>query len=109
MTIKDAPGYLRAVTFSGHISNDNTEQVETLVMQEIEAGFSHVVIDLSDVDYISSGGLKMLVSLWKRAHDVKGDIVLAGLQPPVREVFTLIGFDLVFTIFDSVEVARTGR
>ena len=74
-------------------------------MKELDAGHAHLVIDLSDANYVSSTGLKMLVSLWKRVHDANGDMVLAGLQPPVREVFNLIGFDLVFTIFDSVDDA----
>ena len=106
LAIKDAPGHLRTVTLTEVIAEDNTEQVESLLMQELAGGAVHLVVDLSQVDHISSSGLKMLVSVWKRAHELKGTVVLAGLQPPIREVFTLIGFDLVFTIFDSVADAQ---
>ena len=109
MSTEDIIGHRRAVTVTGGIDKDGSVQIEALVMKELDAGYVNLVIDLSDADYVSSSGLKMLVSLWKRAHDAKGDMVLAGLQPSVREVFTLIGFDLVFTIFDSVDDAFTPR
>ena len=105
MAAKDITSYRQAITVTGGIDEAQSAQVRLLVMKELDAGHAHLVIDLSDVNFVSSTGLKMLVSLWKRAHDANGDMVLAGLQPPVREVFNLIGFDLVFTIFDSVDDA----
>jgi anti-sigma B factor antagonist len=104
VTIEDLTNHRRAViTVTGGITKERHAQIEALIMKELDAGHTHLVFDLSDVDYISSSSLKMLVSLWKRIHDASGDMILAGLQPPVREVFALIGFDLVFTIFDSVD------
>jgi anti-anti-sigma factor len=59
-----------------------------------------------DVEFISSAGLKMLVSMWQRIRDQKGDLALAALKPRVREVLQLIGLDLVFTISETLDQAE---
>lgn len=79
--------------------------VEATVERQLHAGCKYLVLDLSDVSYVSSMGLKLLVSLWQRAREAKGDIVLAALQPRVREVLQIIGLDLVFTLYDTSELA----
>ncbi len=48
----------------------------------------------------------MLVSVWQRVRDQKGDLALAALSPRVREVLEMIGLDLVFTIAENPDQAR---
>jgi anti-anti-sigma factor len=62
-------------------------------------------MDMSGVDLISSRGLRMLVAMWKRARDLHGDIVIVALRPHLEEVMCLIGFDLVFSIYATVDDA----
>jgi anti-anti-sigma factor len=47
----------------------------------------------------------MLVSVWQRVRDQKGDLALASLKPRVHEVLEMIGLDLVFTISDTPDQA----
>ncbi len=61
---------------------------------------------MAEVEYISSAGLKMLVSFWQRVRDQKGDLALASLQPRVREVLEMIGLDLVFSISETPDQAN---
>lgn len=90
---------------SGRLDIPVSRRLEAVVVKELEGGHKNLILDMSKIDYIASGGLKILVSLWKRTRDQRGDLILAGLTPPVREVFMLIGFDLVFTVFRSVDEA----
>jgi anti-sigma B factor antagonist len=53
------------------------------------------------VDYISSSGIKVLVSAWRLSRQHAGDVILTDLQPRIREVFEMIGFDMMFHIYDS--------
>jgi anti-anti-sigma factor len=46
----------------------------------------HVVVDLSAVAYLGSGGFRPLLSLRKRLQERNGDMLLCGLTPDVREV-----------------------
>ena len=105
VVVENVPERLQTVMFAGRIDKTTSADLERLLVGKFEAGHHLIVLDMSDVEYISSSGLKMLVSMWKRAHDLKGDLILAGLRPPVREVINLIGFDLVFKIYDSLDEA----
>jgi anti-anti-sigma factor len=98
-------GKFNVVTPAGQIDSAITDQMARLLAASIDAGHKHLVLDMTRVDYISGKGLKMLVAAWKRAQDVHGDLVLAGLQPGMREVFSTLGFDLIFTIYDTLDEA----
>lgn len=107
VTVTATTGKFNVVAPVGQIDSAITDQLARLLAESIEAGRKHLVLDMSRVDYISGKGLKMLVAAWKRAHDAKGDLVLAGLQPGMREVFSSLGFDLIFTIYDTLDEATT--
>ena len=107
VTVTATTGKLNVFVPAGQIDSVITDQLARLLAESIDAGRKHLVLDMSRVDYISGKGLKMLVAAWKRAHDAKGDLVLAGLQPGMREVFKSLGFDLIFTIYDTLDDATT--
>ena len=56
------------------------------------------VVDFSELSYISSAGLGLLFATQKRLVDNGGALTLAKLNPHIREVFRIAGFDNVFTI-----------
>lgn len=58
-----------------------------------------LVLDFSQVSYISSIGLRALMVAIKQVKPRGGRMVLAGLTPLVLEVFTISRFDLLFEIF----------
>jgi anti-anti-sigma factor len=74
-----------------------------------KAGNDRVVVDLSGVDYISSAGLRVMLTLAKRVRDRKGALALTGLEDAVRQVFELAGFLPLFRIEATRDaaVART--
>jgi serine/threonine-protein kinase RsbW len=108
VTVTLTAGKLDVIAPSGQIDSANSDQLERLLGESIAAGHKHLVLDMTHVDYISGKGLKMLVGAWTRAHDAKGDLVLAGLQPGLQEVFRSLGFDLIFTIYDSLDDVTAG-
>lgn len=59
---------------------------------------THVVLDLAGVDYISSAGLRVLLSLAKRLKAGGGTLVLCRLTPPVADVLEVSGLMGVFTV-----------
>lgn len=105
MTVRDVTETLKVVTLAGRIDPVVSDQLEQLFLGHLKKGHYHLILDMRQVEYISSSGLKMLVSVWKRARDAKGDLVLAEMPPGVLEILKLIGFDLVFTIFESLDAA----
>jgi anti-sigma B factor antagonist len=57
-----------------------------------------VVIDCSELEYISSAGLGVLVQTFKRLNDTGSGLRLVRLTPRVRNVFTLSGLDRIIPV-----------
>lgn len=72
---------------------------------QIKTGESDFILDLSRLDYISSAGLRSILSTSKRLKENKGTITLCGLHGGVREVFDMSGFSSIFIIYESFENA----
>lgn len=91
---------------SGRIDADTAPSLEKQLNKVLSKGQYHVVVDLGQVDYISSAGLRVLVSALKKCRRYnRGDVRLAGLSARIKEAFQLVGFDKLFQIFGSVEDA----
>jgi anti-sigma B factor antagonist len=73
----------------------------------IGEGATHLILDLSDVPYISSAGLRVLSIALKtvRDSDIGGDLYLAALSKTVAHAFRISGFDQVFPIYETVPEA----
>jgi anti-sigma B factor antagonist len=62
------------------------------------AGRVHLVLDLSDIDFIDSTGLGALIGIRRRAHALQGSLVLVCPPDAVMRVFTIVGLEKVFDI-----------
>jgi len=59
------------------------------------------LVDFSQLDFISSSGLRVLLLVAKQLKCVHGKIILCGLHKNVKEVFDIAGFSQLFKIFPS--------
>jgi anti-anti-sigma factor len=75
----------------------------------IRKGHVNLILDLTDVPYISSAGLRVLSIALKSVRDTDrgGDICLASLSQTVAHAFRISGFNQVFNIYDTVPEAVT--
>ena len=64
-----------------------------------------LLIDLARLEYISSAGLRAILSLTKKTKAAKGSLALCNVTGLVREVIELSGFDSFLPIFDDVAAA----
>ena len=64
-----------------------------------------VVLDLAGLDYISSGGISILIRLAHHLRQDGGDLHLAAPQPFVRKVFDIVSFDAILRIFADLQEA----
>jgi len=64
-----------------------------------------VVINMEDVNFVDSAGLAALVRGMKRSRELGGNLVIYGVQQPVRIIFELTRLDKAIDIFDSEENA----
>src|ERR671918_2529518 len=92
------------VMVSGEMDAGNSTQLGEELDHLLAEGSRKLVIDLGKVGFMNSSGLATLVRYYKLARSNCGDISLAALQPPVRQVFQLSRLDRVFDL--QPDVAR---
>ena len=78
-------------------------RVDTVTAPELEAGLRfgdarHVVIDIAKVPYMSSAGLRILLTAHKTMLGKGGELQIANVQSAVREVFDITGFSDILNI-----------
>lgn len=88
------------IEVSGRIDSMNANQLGEALNREIDAGHRHMVLDLAGVDYMSSAGLREIVSALKKVRGL-GDLRLAQPSTRVREVLEMAGLDTIFQIYPT--------
>jgi anti-sigma B factor antagonist len=91
---------------NGRLDQGLNPKLEETLNELLDNGHCHLVVDLTQATYINSGGLRCLVSAWRRAKAGEGSLVLCGLNERLREIFSMVGFDKVFDIHDDCAAAR---
>ena len=102
------PGGIWLISVSGRLDQNQTIELELALQELVDEGHINLLIDLSEVSYINSGGLRCLVTLWRQTRQHGGNLTLCGLNTRLTEVFAIVGFEKVFDIFDDCLNARTG-
>ena len=96
----------RIFELSGRLDAVSTQQSIVGVYQAIAEGERQILLDLADVSFLSSSGMRALLLVRKELLTHKGgELRLCALQPQVREVFELTGFTRVFSIHQTREDA----
>ncbi len=88
----------------GRLDTDSASDFELALQDLLAAGAQHFVVDLGEINYVSSAGLRVLLMLAKRVEG-KGSLRLADLNPQVKQVFDVAGFTKLFSIFPSASAA----
>lgn len=96
---------ITTVGLKGRLDAATSKTAEERLLQLIEAGERHMIMDLAQLDYISSVGLRVLILVAKRLKQVEGRMVVCSLQEPVRHVFDIAGFTTLFPLYDSRDQA----
>jgi len=86
---------------------DKIEQACIRDLTERPARFA--AIDLSQVNYMVTRGIGMLVGLLKRQRESGGTLVLCGMDPNVRRTFRIARLDRLFEIFPTIDALVAAR
>ena len=78
------------------IDLDTAEQFRSELKKVTEQKIMDIVIDMSQLDYIDSSGLGILIGTLKRLKTQNKDIYLNSLKDNVKKVFTITGLDKIF-------------
>lgn len=90
---------------TGRLDASTVSILERALLRGFAAGNKTIVLDLAEVTYISSSGLRVLLTARREARERGGDIALCALSSNVKDVMDMVGFTVLFTIHDSVDTA----
>ena len=102
---QDQVGDVAIVRLAGRLDSSSAQPAEASFTQVLGNGTPRLAVDLSRLEYISSAGLRVLLVVAKKVQQAKGKMVLFGLVPNVREVFSVSGFDKIFAIQADADAA----
>lgn len=93
------------VTVEGRIDSATASEFEDALNEFTQQGKNNIVLDLSEVDFISSAGLRVLVTARKAVKSAGGDIVFAESSDQVLETLEIAGLDVLFEQYPDRETA----
>ena len=96
------------LALSGKLDATTAKTFEDKILGVINSGTHRLVIDLSQLEYVSSSGLRVFLLAAKRLQATDGKIVCCGLQDHIRQVFDLAGFSSILPIYGSRDEAIKG-
>ena len=94
---KELDGKKLTVALSGRLDTTTAPVLEKELKESLN-GIEELVLDFSNLDYISSAGLRVLLSAQKTINAAKGTMVVSGANDIVKEIFEVTGFSDILTI-----------
>lgn len=94
----EVAGHTQVVHVTGRIDTTTADRFDARLQQAAAPGTTHMVLDITRVTYVSSAGLRSLLTLLKRVKAQGGRLVLAGASHRVVEILDIAGFTDMFTM-----------
>jgi len=89
------------MSLSGRMDATTSVDFDSCVQAVLNEGNKNIVIDMNDLVYISSAGLRSLLTLAKKIKSLPGHLCFCRLQPMVAEVFRISGFDKILSVYED--------
>lgn len=93
---------VNVVEIIGDIDGKTAPEIQQQLQSEIGAD-PKILLDMSKVEYMSSAGLRMLLSMYRQVKESDGRIVLAGLSEEIQDIMSVTGFLSHFTTYSTVD------
>ncbi len=90
------------VTVSGRIDSATAPEFDNALKGLLEHGRRKLALDFADLSYVSSAGLRAMLSALKTARNNGGNVVLVSANERIRDTLTLVGFHTLFIQFNDV-------
>lgn len=89
----------------GVLDLSTSEIFKEAIMNEIEAGERHFIIDFAEVNFLSSAGIRIFYQIYKILKERQGSISLSGVNKSIADTLDIVAFSEHFYIYPSLEKA----
>ena len=93
------------ISVSGRIDTSTSTKFEETINDLIDKGHFNLVMDFNEVDFLSSSGLRILVTTRKKLREMGGDVVLANPSQRAADSVEIAGLDKLFQSYPNREEA----
>jgi anti-anti-sigma factor len=98
-------GEVKIIGLRGRLDAETSPSVQKRLMNLMAQGERCLVFDFSELTYISSSGLRLLIEVARNLQKTKGKLTLAALNDYVHEIIEIAGFATIFSIYPTCEEA----
>jgi anti-anti-sigma factor len=99
-------GKKAVVSIKGQLDTLTTPKFKKALLELIDNGERKIILDFSELDFISTAGLSGILVLVRRMKVEKGELSIAALKGQVKKVFNISGLSSCIPVFDTVAAAE---
>ena len=96
-----------ALHLSGFLDAHTVPVFEDAIQNLVKENIFNIIVNMQNLDYISSAGLGVFMGFIEEIREKGGDIKLSNLSTKVFKVFDLLGFPALFEIFEDENLAKS--
>lgn len=103
--VRQGPHNTCLVDLTGYLDAHTASDLESVIKDAFDSGCRRFVMNFANLDYISSAGLGVFMVFIEDVKKDSGDIKMAAMKDKVFTVFDLLGFQVLFDIYATVDEA----
>ena len=92
----------------GRLDAASSPTLENKINELIAGGKKQILMDFENVDYLSSAGIRLLLSTTKKLKAIEGKLSFCSINEEVMEIIKMAGFDTILTIYPTEKKAKEG-
>jgi anti-anti-sigma factor len=96
-------GDIIVVRVQGRLDAASSPQLEKKLNSIVESGHFKLILNLGGVDYLSSAGMRLMLSVSKKLKHLEGKVVACSLNEDVMDVIKMAGFHQVLELYPTEE------
>ena len=104
ISVRETSG-VSVMDFTGNLDTNTSPAAESVVNQLLEGGSEKIIFNFMNLNYISSSGLRILLSTAKKMKTSGGKMMVCNLNDMVQEVFDISGFAAILDLASNEEEA----
>ena len=102
---QEEKGDILVLRVVGRLDATSSPMLEKKIVALIDGGKTKLVVNFNGVEYLSSAGMRLLLSMTKKINSKNGKIVISGVSSDVLDVIKMAGFDRILQITRNEEEA----
>ena len=92
---------VNVVWLSGRLDGTTCEAAQPLILGALEKGSAGVILHMAKLGFISSAGLRILLTLCKSATAQGKQVAIVGVEPSIYKIFKIAALDKIFRFFET--------